>query len=314
MHIVTIDLGGTIIKIGLWRDGKIIGCTKIDAVLELGMKPHLAKLEQAVGELLDSFGVDRFDGLGIAFPGLADKDRSRIISTNEKYNDAIEIDLGKWVRQRWNVPLYIDNDARLATIGEWQYGSARGINDVVMMTLGTGIGTGVVIQGHVLYGKHYQAGSLGGHFIIDYKGKLCSCGNRGCVESLSSSFFLQRTISDFKQVSGQFKSARKKYSFKDIFLLAGKGDKDARIVRDTCMDVWAAAIITYIHAYDPEVVVLGGGVMNSHETILPYINRKVEQHAWTPSGRVPVVASALGDRAALYGLYHCLVKKIAYAI
>lgn len=310
MYFVSIDLGGTIIKIGLWRDECILGCIKLDAVLELGMTPHMFQIERAVDELLARFGLAGFDGLGIAFPGLADKDRSKVISTNEKYDDAVDIDLNEWVASKWNVPFYIDNDARLATIGEWQYGSGRGIKNIVMMTLGTGIGTGVVIQDEVLYGKHYQAGSLGGHFIVDYKGQLCSCGNRGCVESLSSSFFLRRIIATHPHVSEQFKASHASCNFKDIFLLAGEADADARIIRDTCMDVWAAAVISFIHAYDPELVILGGGVMKSSETILAHINRKVVQSAWTPSEPVPVVASMLGDRAALYGLKYCLEKKI----
>lgn len=122
------------------------------------------------------------------FPGLVDPIHNRVISTNEKYDDACSISLDKWAWENWEVPFCMDNDARLAVAGEWWQGAARGKNNVVMMTIGTGIGTGVVIDGRLLYGQHFQAGSLGGHFVLDYKGRRCSCGNKGCVEALSSSF------------------------------------------------------------------------------------------------------------------------------
>ena len=99
----------------------------------------------------------------------------------------------------------MDNDARLAVAGEWWQGAARGKNNVVMMTIGTGIGTGVVIDGRLLYGQHFQAGSLGGHFVLDYKGRRCSCGNKGCVEALSSSFFLPTIVREHALLSESFK-------------------------------------------------------------------------------------------------------------
>ena len=212
--------------------------------------------------------------------------------------------------EHWGAPFYIDNDARLAAIGEWQYGSGRGYDSVVMMTIGTGIGSGVIMNGEVMYGKHFQAGSLGGHFVVDYKGRLCSCGNKGCVEALSSSFFLHKIIKDHACLSPSFKMSSQNYDFKEIFQLAEQGNRDALLVRNECIEIWGAAVINFIHAYDPEVVILGGGIMNSHKVIVPYIEERVSKFAWTPSAKVSVVVSSLGDYAALYGLEYCLRKKI----
>lgn len=92
------------------------------------------------------------------------------------------------VDSRWGVPFVLENDARLAVIGEWLYGAAKGTGNVVMMTLGTGIGTGVILDSKPLVGHHHQAGSLGGHMVVDYRGRRCSCGNIGCVEAMASSF------------------------------------------------------------------------------------------------------------------------------
>lgn len=178
------------------------------------------------------------------------------------------------------------------------------------MTIGTGIGSGVIMNGEVMYGKHFQAGSLGGHFVVDYKGRLCSCGNKGCVEALSSSFFLHKIIKDHACLSPSFKMSSQNYDFKEIFQLAEQGNRDALLVRNECIEIWGAAVINFIHAYDPEVVILGGGIMNSHKVIVPYIEERVSKFAWTPSAKVSVVVSSLGDYAALYGLEYCLRKKI----
>lgn len=311
MYNIGIDLGGTIVKIGLIKDSKIVGFTSFDAHSCKGLAAHLPKIEKAIDELLDDGMIKYSDlsGIGLAFPGIVNPVEKKVISTNDKYDDACDISLAKWAKNKWNVDFEIDNDARLATLGEWGYGAAKGHDNVVMMTIGTGIGTGVVIDGTLLYGGHFQAGSLGGHFIVDYKARKCTCGNIGCVEALSSSFFLSPIIKDNNLVTEEFKSNADSLDFRQIFEMAENGSQDATIIRNECMNVWSAAIINYIHAYDPEIIVLGGGVMNSKDTIIPYLKNRVDSLAWCPSGKVDIVASVLGDNAAIFGIEHLLISK-----
>lgn len=308
MYNIGIDLGGTIIKTGLIRDGKIIGCNVFASVSRKGLRPNLPHIEDSIRQLMNEAGIDatRLSGIGLAFPGIVNPVNKTVISTNEKYDDAQQIDFTAWVDSKWGVPLYMDNDARMAALGEWKYGAGKGYDNVVMMTIGTGIGTGVVIDGKVLYGEHFQAGSLGGHFVVDYKSRRCSCGNIGCVEALSSSSFLAEIIRENETLSTSFRANADKMDFKQIFEQAEAGDQDALTIRNQCMDVWAAAIITYIHAYDPEVVILGGGIMRSSQTIIPYLKKRVDDLAWCPSGKVGLVVSQLGDNAALLGAEHGL--------
>jgi glucokinase len=279
--------------------------------LPIGFISNLPRIEEAINGILSRQHIKReqLGGIGLAFPGLVDPHKGKVISTNEKYDDACECDLHAWIQQNWNVPFYMDNDARLAVLGEWQQGAARGKRNVVMMTIGTGIGTGVIIDGNVLYGQHYQAGSLGGHFVIDYKGRSCTCGNKGCVEAMASSFFLPVIIRQHPQLSDSFKQLAGKIDFKEMFGLAATGDKDALLLRNECMDIWSAAIVTYIHAYDPEIVVLGGGIMNSAEVIIPYIKERVDLYAWCPSSEVRITMAQLSENAALHGLCFCLNRK-----
>jgi len=300
-YTVGIDLGGTFIKIGLIQSGQVLNFIILPAYSEKGLRSNLPKIKEAVNALLHDSKIRTSDlvGISLAFPGIVDVKHCQVLATNEKYNDACELNLRLWCELNWGVPFYMDNDTRMATVGEWVCGAARGLDNVVMMTIGTGIGTGVVLDGRVLYGEHYQAGSLGGHFVIDYKGRKCSCGNVGCVEALSSSFFLSSIIKENPKLSAAFREKADSYDFEEIFNLASCGDIDALIVRNECMDVWSAAIVTYIHAYDPQVVVLGGGVMKSKEVILPYICERVGRLAWCPTENVKIVASELGDNAAV---------------
>jgi glucokinase len=309
---IAIDLGGTIVKIGLLRQGEILEVNRIDAHLSQGLRNNLPRIQEVIDALLARYQLSssQLSGVGLAFAGLVNPVESKVISTNKKYDDACGLDLKAWVQEHWNVPFYMDNDARLATVGEWYRGAASGQNNVVMMTIGTGIGTGVIMDGKVLYGQHFQAGSLGGHFVVDYKGRKCNCGNIGCVEALASSFFLSDIIQEHPELSDKFKKEAAGYDFKDIFLLAGQGNADALLLRNECMDVWAAAVITCIHAYDPEIIVLGGGIAKSKDVIIPYIKKKVEELAWCPSGKVILTCALLGDGAALIGLDYFLQKQI----
>ena len=127
---------------------------------------------------------------------------------------------------------------------------------------------------------------------------------------ITNTFFLHKIIKDHACLSPSFKMSSQNYDFKEIFQLAEQGNRDALLVRNECIEIWGAAVINFIHAYDPEVVILGGGIMNSHKVIVPYIEERVSKFAWTPSAKVSVVVSSLGDYAALYGLEYCLRKKI----
>lgn len=315
MYSIGIDLGGTIVKVGLMKNGEMIGFTTISAHSGKGLASNLPGIEKAIDKLLDDelIGSSDLSGIAMAFPGIVNPIEKKVISTNDKYDDACDLVLDEWVKKKWNVDFEIDNDARLATLGEWKYGAAKDCNNMVMMTIGTGIGTGVVIDGTLLYGEHFQAGSLGGHFIVDYKARKCTCGNIGCVEALSSSFFLSVIIKENDQVTDDFKLNADDYDFKQIFELAEAGSKDAIIIRNECMNVWSAAIINYIHAYDPEIIILGGGVMKSESTIIPYLKNRVDSLAWCPSGKVKIIASTLGDNAAVFGAEH-LLKSKAYSL
>jgi len=308
-YTIGIDLGGTIIKMGIVQDGKITTSCILESDSKKGLERKLPEIEKCVKGLLREQQLSRsdIDGVGISFPGIVDSSRSLVLSTNAKFDDAPNLDLKTWAHDCFGGKFYMDNDARLAAVGEWQYGAAKDCDNLVMMTIGTGIGCGVIIQGNILTGAHFQAGCLGGHLIIDYKGRRCSCGNIGCVEAMSSSFFLNDIVRENQQISKDFYHQYAPFDFKKLFDLYHGDNQDAKRICCDCMDRWSAGIVNLIHAYDPEIIVLGGGVTNSAATILPYIQERVKSLVWTPWGKVKIVESQLKDQASIVGATYCIL-------
>jgi glucokinase len=210
--------------------------------------------------------------------------------------------------EEFGIPLRVENDARMALLGEHYAGSAKDSDDVVMMTLGTGIGSAAMIRGRLLRGVHFQAGCLGGHFPVDFRGRLCSCGNIGCAEAEAGGWALPSVAREWLGFSRSALASSEPLNFKALFAQAEKGDPVAIQIRRHCLDVWAANAVALVHAYDPEVVVIGGGVMKSSQAILPAIQEHLNQHAWTAWGKPQVRAAMLGNQAALLGSIPLLLE------
>jgi glucokinase len=240
-------------------------------------------------------------GLAFSFCGLVDYAQHRILSTNAKYDDGPTLDLVAWCRKEFDLPLKMDNDARLALLGEWYAGAAQGYDDVVMITLGTGIGGAAMMQGRLFRGKHSQAGCLGGHIPVCFDGRICTCGNVGCAEAEASTVVLPEVCRSHPGFESSALAGDEPITFEKLFRHASLGDRVAIEVCDRCLRVWGTLLVALIHAYDPEIIVIGGGVMKSASRILPFLQSYVERYAWTPWGKVKVCSAQLGNDAALLG-------------
>lgn len=301
MTSLAVDFGGTRIKLGVIQDGKVIKLHVMPAESEQLLVSRLESVALVLQKLCSELGVNLRDcvGIGFSYPSIIDRWNARILDHFGKFGDARALDLRQWAKQRLGLPLAIDNDARMALIGEWRYGAGRGCDNCAIITLGTGIGVSAVIEGNVLRGVHGQAGILGGHTTLRRDGELCVCGNVGCAELEAST----RVIARLAQKHPEFaKSAIAKEAVVDyaaIFRLAEREDACALALREHSLSVWSALAVNLIHVFDPERLILGGGVMRSSAAILPPVREYVERHAHTPWGKVKVVASELGDEAAL---------------
>ncbi len=306
---IAIDLGGSHATVAIVRSAEVLASEEVSLNCARPLEPELAGFANVIRELLGRLGMEASQCAGIAlgFCGLADARIGRVISTNKKYEDAPSIDFNAWSRREFGLPFAIENDARMALLGERYVGAARGFDNLVMITLGTGIGGAAMIEGKLLRGKHAQAGCLGGHLPAKAGGRPCTCGAIGCLEAEASGWALPLIAREWPGFS-ESGLARGEINFRALFELAASGDRVATEIRDHCLLVWASAAVGLIHAYDPELILFGGGVMRSAELILPYIQNYVNAHAWTPWGKVRVVAAELGNHAGLFGAVPLLTE------
>jgi glucokinase len=312
MLALSLDMGGTHIGCAVVRDREILACASLDSEKAASLASLLPAIAEKLRQLLANAGAETAEcaGIAIGFPGIVDARTGRILSTLKKYEDAIHLDLSGWSRETFGLQLRMENDARMALLGEQYAGAAQDVRDVVMMTLGTGIGGAAMIEGKLLRGAHAQAACLGGHLPVNFRGRACSCGNIGCAEAEAAGWSLPGILRDTPGFAASSLAGAQKLDFHALFEAADAGDAVAVQVRQRCFEVWAANAVALIHAYDPEVVVMGGGVMRRADVILPFVQHHVGKHAWAAWGKPEVRAAGLGENAALLGAVPFLCEEL----
>jgi glucokinase len=301
-------MGGTKIKLGLIHEGTIIAQASLAASSHINLTTRLAELADKVDELLAGHNAEPI-GIGIAFPGIIDNIRFKVLSKYVKYPDAQKVDFSKWARARWDIPVAVENDAKAALLGEWQFGNGKRANNLVLITLGTGVGSAVMIDGRVLSGRNFIAGNLGGHMTINVHGSECNCGNIGCLETEGSTWALTNEVKNAPEFPNSSLSKEPGIDFKNLFEHAAQGDPLAIQVRDKCMKAWSLGIISLIHSFDPEKIVIGGGIMESQHILLPYIHRMIITHSWVKNNPPELVAAAHPQTAGMLGMYHLIIQR-----
>jgi glucokinase len=306
MSIVAVDFGGTNIKAGVVDGGAVGELKSIDGHSKLGVAQALPRL----ADLIRGFDLSAVTGVGVALPTLVDARTSRILMTMKgKYEGLHQVDFPAWAAREFGLPIRLDNDAHAAILGEWRFGAGVGSDNLVMVTLGTGIGSSVIIDGKPLRGRHAQAGNLGGHFVIEPNGFPCVCGARGCVEAQQHLDSVARIAQADPRYPGSPLS-KGKFDYKTIFA-ESKGDALSRELRDRTLAIWGTMLISLIHQFDCDRIVVGGGIMNSADDILPALKACADS-ACTPWGKVDVRPAALGDAAGLVGLQVALTEPLQF--
>lgn len=309
MNMIAIDFGGTRIKIGLMQDGKVMKFTMLDTIPGSKMLHCLEFAEKRIQEFLTDEEFKQLEGIGFSYPGLVNFDQQFIIQGN-KYEDAVELDLKAWVRDTFGLPFVIDNDANAALLGELAYGCGKGYQDAVMMILGTGVGTAAAMNGQLVRGKHFQAGCLGGHIPIGHQERKCTCPGVDCVETYASTWALPGLIREHPlyEQSGLYHEPEK--SFPALKRQVENKDTVALDILDHCIKSWAKGIIALIYAYDPEVVILSGGILNFGDSLLVPLMNYVHENVWTPWGKVGFRIAENKEHSVLLGLYYLLENKL----
>jgi glucokinase len=275
---------------------------------ESGLLGHLPVIE---GEIFRLLSTEQADRIGIAFPGIVDPIRKRVLSGNGKYLDALGFEWEAWAGEQFGLQLVMDNDANAALLGETAFGCAVGSDNAVIMILGTGIGSAALIQGKLLRGKHFQAGCLGGHFSIEGigSGTPCNCGSVGCAETSGSGWGMARAVRMDEGFAESGLSSEEIVDFRALEKWDAAGDALAVRIMNRCINSWSTCAINLIHAYDPDVLILSGGVIRCGRRIVNPITENVHTYAWTPWGKVDVRVSDSPEHSVLLGLHYLATQE-----
>lgn len=296
-----IDLGGTNIKVGLVDEqGNFVGekC-KCKTNANRDYKLILRDMADCCHKVLNDnkIKIEQVKGIGIGIPGKCDAKKKVIIyACNIKSLNGINIEqeLQKFI----NLPVYIDNDANCAAIGENKFGVSKGYKNSIMITLGTGIGGGIIINNEILPNTEI------GHHVINLAGENCSCGRKGCWETYASATGLIREAKIYapKNPDSKLNSIDKdKIDGKFVFDMAKAGDKTAILVVNNYINYLAEGIANLINIFDSEIFVIGGGISNQGEDLLVKLRESVRKKVYANDLESKIMKSKLGDDAGIIG-------------
>ncbi len=308
MVYVGVDVGGMSIKIGLvTKEGKILKSKAFPTEQEKGFKSMFARTADMIKDLLADNGFSLIDlgGIGIGIPGTVDSKLGLIVS-------AVNIgcknqDLIKEMSQYFNVPIAVGNDANVAALGEQRFGAGKGHENVVMVTLGTGIGGGIIIDGK-LYEGNGGAGGEVGHQIIEIDGEQCNCGRRGCWERYASATGLinqtkYAMAENSNSLMHKIANENGGVDGRTAFLAKDAGDEAGKAVVDKYLHYLAEGLLNLGYILHPEIFIIGGGISHEGKNVMEPLRQKLNDD-FDRSGMLPyieVVQASLGNNAGIIG-------------
>lgn len=309
MYKLGIDLGGTNIVAGVVDENyKILATAKRKTDCPRPADAILDDMAAAALEAIEAAGlkVEDIEAAGVGTPGAIDPVRGMVCYAN---NLAFyDVPMAQMLKDRTGIDFYIENDANAAAYGEFVAGAGKGTKDFIMITLGTGVGGGIIIDGKIYSGSNYAGGELG-HTVISMDGEMCSCGRQGCWEAYASATALIR----------QTKQAMIKYPDTVMWELCGndinavngltafdamrKGDKAGKIVVDKYIEYIAVGIANNINIFQPEIICIGGGISKEGDNLIEPIKRYVEgdNYARFMESKAEIKVAELGNDAGIIG-------------
>lgn len=286
-----VDIGGTNTVVGLVdRKGNVLGTDSVKTKSLPVLEEYVKTVGNIARELIKKYDVALNDlvGMGIGAPNANYYTGNIEKAPNLPWKQE-KVPLAKMISEELGIPVTITNDANAAALGEKMYGAAKNINDFIMITLGTGVGSGIVIDGKLVYGHDGFAGELG-HVIIERDGRLCGCGRKGCLETYCSATGIVRTA---KERNTPFQTS------KDIYDAAIKGDETAiDIFRETGTRL-GRALADMVAFSSPEAIILFGGLAKAGDFIVKYTREAMEENLMPIyKGKVKILLSEMKDADA----------------
>ncbi|MCK5580158.1 MAG: ROK family protein [Candidatus Omnitrophica bacterium] len=294
--VIGIDVGGTNVGFGVINPGgRIVARTSL---VTKSFVRHKTKLINAVAvcvkDLMRENKLDRKDclGIGIGLPGLIDPQKG-VVKFLPNIPGWRNVPLKAILQKQLKVPVFLENDVNMITLGEWKFGAGQGFKNIICITLGTGVGAGLILDDALYRGEGYVAGEIG-HMPLNEVGPRCSCGGQGCFERYVGNALLEQ------EARKVFK--RKDMRLEEVSALAAKGDKRAlRFWKQTGERV-GNGLVGPVNLLNPTHIVVGGGVSKSHRFLFPSIRSTIKARAMSVQGKmVKIVRAKLGNDAGIVG-------------
>jgi glucokinase len=294
--IAGIDIGGTTSKIGLVRDGRVLAQTRIPTTGHADDHAFADALAQAVRALAGTGSFPELTAAGIGAPNA--NQLTGIIEMAPNLPWKYDVPLARMVQDRLGVPCVLGNDANAAALGEWRYGAGQGYKDLLIVTLGTGVGSGFIVNNALVLGSHGNAGELG-HMTLVMDGRACTCGRKGCLEAYVSIRGLRQT---YTELDGDPEVLREE-GVRCIADAAHRGDAAALQTFRHAVRWLAVGLANAVVVTGPQRIVLFGGIARNGDLLMAPLRERFQEALLNIySGRVDLTVSALpDDDAALLG-------------
>lgn len=308
--VIGVDLGGTNLRIaGVTASGEVITLYREETRAATGPRDLIERLLEGIRQVSRRLEEKGWEILGasLGVPGVIAR-REGVVESSPNLPGWKRIPLLELLRREVTLPLLIENDANAAVYGEFWVGAGRGSSNIVLLTLGTGVGGGIIVEGELLRGADGMAGEIG-HLTVEREGDPCPCGNRGCLERYTSAQGIARRYLDLKEGEEPGRGAGP-LTATDVHTLAAAGDSLARQALHEAGTYLGIAMASIVNILNPQVIIVGGGVLPAWDWIVPSAREEMFSRAFqAPAERVKLLPASLGDRAGFIGAAGLLWKE-----
>lgn len=298
-----IDVGGTSVKCGLFHtDGTLVDKWEIPTRTENNGQNILPDVAETINAKLAEKNIDKADveGVGIGIPGPINSRGEAACAVNLYWGFT---PVAQILGDLTGLKAQAGNDANVAALGEAWKGAAAGAQNIIMITLGTGVGGGIIINGKILAGSHGAGGEIGHALVVRGEEEKCNCGNHGCLEQYASATGIVRVAGRMLAASEDDSTLRELQNItaKDVLDAFKAGDTVAVRIMEYVGDLLGGAIAGFATVADPEAIVIGGGVSKAGQPLIDCIEKYYQRYAFPSCKETPVVLATLGNDAGIYG-------------
>ena len=307
-----IDIGGTAVKLGIVDEtGKVLCKGEQSVNFDGYQTPVLDTVRKAAKEFLtaQAIPVENLSGIGVSATGQIDSRKGIVAGTCGNFPNYIGSPIKAALEQDFGLPVTVANDANCMTLGEVWVGGAQGYTDVIGVTLGTGVGGGVVVNGKVIDGVHGAGGEIGHITVNPHETAVCGCGKRGCLEQYSSATGVVRCMKKLLEENPDVDCVLrgKEFEAKDVFDAARSGDALAAREVEEMSNTLGMALANIASTTDPEMFLVGGGVARAGDVLFDPLVKHFKEYAFRSCRETPIKSASLGNDAGIYGAVRLIV-------